>query len=613
MMAMSKVASSSLAARTIGFSVGGAKDVGNFRQNIEKGFLPLPSDVTVEGLFYDYAFNATGQQEAQCNELFCPIYSLGLSRDPLCSEGESEAYLAVGLDSGIHDFHRSKLNLVVVLDVSLSMSGHFDNYYYDNRKMEGETKQLRGPVGGSGGNSSATPSGRSLLQRSKLEIAKDSLIALLGHLSPEERVGIVFYNHQARVVMGLRTVGEIDMKHLFEQIRDIQPGGSTALSAGMDAGSELLRSHIQAVGSDERSDKWENRIIFLTDAQPNTGDASDAGLLSRLSANAKAGVHTTFIGVGVDFNSELVETIGKVRGANYLSVSSPEDFRRRMDDDFDMMVAPLAFDLALSLKPKTAGIQVDAVFGVPSGQNVVTAMTGKAGRIFTVDTLFPSRKEDGGVKGGVILVRLRRPAVNGSQRRPHDDGSEEVALEVRYADRAGKTYQNERKILLQFGGHPRFESIGVRKAMLLQRYASLLQAWLLDAQEAKLPSHPPNVSGDAATPLEAFSRPRAAFGRSIPVPSPGLLSSSGRWERQSKPLAVSAHYARLFGTFSKHFCSELIALGDPALKQESKILEKLATGSSEKLHGCLVPTNANGSSSAAMSIKDAQNSSFRFQ
>jgi hypothetical protein len=38
---------------SIGFSTGGAKDINNFRENIMQGYLPLPSDVTHEGLFYD--------------------------------------------------------------------------------------------------------------------------------------------------------------------------------------------------------------------------------------------------------------------------------------------------------------------------------------------------------------------------------------------------------------------------------------------------------------------------------------------------------------------------------------------------------------------------------
>ena len=103
----------------MGFSVGGAKDIDNFRKNIENNFLPLYSDVTYEGLFYDYYFE-TGEK-TECQKLFCPSYSYAVSKDPFSQD--EQFYLSVGLNSGLkeEDFERKKLNLVVVLDVSGSV------------------------------------------------------------------------------------------------------------------------------------------------------------------------------------------------------------------------------------------------------------------------------------------------------------------------------------------------------------------------------------------------------------------------------------------------------------------------------------------------------------
>jgi len=94
---------------SLGFATGGAKDVNNFRENIENDFLPLPSDITYEGLYYDYYFD-TAKQE--CDELFCPSYAAAITNDPF--SGETEYYLSVGLNSNLKasDFERKKLNLV---------------------------------------------------------------------------------------------------------------------------------------------------------------------------------------------------------------------------------------------------------------------------------------------------------------------------------------------------------------------------------------------------------------------------------------------------------------------------------------------------------------------
>ena len=81
----------------IGFAVGGAKDISNFRKNIENNYLPLPTDITYEGLFYEYFFE-TGEKEL-CQKLFCPSYTYAISKDPFSQE--EDYYLLVGLNTGI--------------------------------------------------------------------------------------------------------------------------------------------------------------------------------------------------------------------------------------------------------------------------------------------------------------------------------------------------------------------------------------------------------------------------------------------------------------------------------------------------------------------------------
>jgi hypothetical protein len=66
--------------KTLGLAVGGAQDINNFRKNIENNYLPLYTDITYEGLFYDYYFDTGNKQD--CNKLFCPSYSYAVSKVP---------------------------------------------------------------------------------------------------------------------------------------------------------------------------------------------------------------------------------------------------------------------------------------------------------------------------------------------------------------------------------------------------------------------------------------------------------------------------------------------------------------------------------------------------
>jgi Ca-activated chloride channel family protein len=254
MPAMSMVAPSpsiGSGGRNIGFSTGGAKDINNFRENIEQGYLPIPTDITYEGLYYDYYFD-TGQQK-ECKKLFCPSYSYAVSKDPFSEEPEH--YLSVGLNSGISDFERKKLNLVVVLDYSGSMGSPFDQYYYDRFGNKVEQK--------------AEESGKT-----KMEIADQSVVALLNHLNEDDRFGLVIFSDDSFLVDPLTPVGDKDLERLKEHILGIREYSGTYMEAGMKKGTTLFDSYLEADKSE-----YENRIIFLTDAMPNIGETGESDLL----------------------------------------------------------------------------------------------------------------------------------------------------------------------------------------------------------------------------------------------------------------------------------------------------------------------------------------------
>jgi len=501
------------ASPSIGFAVGGAKDIENFRENIIRDYLPLPTDVTYEGLFYDYSFE-TGQKE-ECQKLFCPTYSSAISRDPI--SGQPQRYLSVGLNSGISDFARKKLNLVVVLDYSGSMGSPFNEYYYDRFGSRVDVE------------------GDSRLSKSKMEIADRAVVELLGHLEGEDRFGLVVFSDEAYLVDPLTRIDDKDLDALKAAIIEIEEYGGTNMEAGMMKGTAAFGKY-----GEFDPVEGENRIIFITDAMPNLGETGEGGLLRILRENARKGIYTTFIGVGVDFNTELVEEISKVRGANYYSVHSAKEFEERMDEEFDFMVTPLVFDLLLRLE--APGYRIDKVYGSPEADEAT-------GEIMRVNTLFPSRAEEGEVKGGIILIKLSRIS---------DDPR--ITLSVSYRDRNGTEDGAEAGVIFPEVEGDFYENDGIRKAILLSRYADLLKNWIIDERSAL----------DQDAPVE----PSVTLEDGIVVPGPLL----GEWERQSLPLTVSEGYRVFFELFRSHFETESVALGDPDLQQEVVVLDKLSGG-----------------------------------
>mgnify|MGYP000692929012 CR=1 FL=1 len=493
---------------SVGLAAGGAKDVATFRRNVEEGYLPLPESLSYEGLFYDYYFE-TGDPGPLCGATFGPAYSPAVTADPL--SGTTERYLTVGLNSGLaaDAFERKRLNLVVVVDVSGSMSSEFDEYYYDRY-----------------GNKQ-TPEGET--DRKKIEVAREALVALTEQLRPGDRLGIVLYNDESAVAKPLRPVEATDMVAIRNHIRtDVEADGGTRLSEGLADATDMIREY-----DDADRTVYENRTIVLTDAMPNLGETDASDLRGRLADNAAQQRYTTFIGVGVDFHTELVDAITSIRGANYYSVHSAEEFTTRLGEEFKYMVTPLVFDLDLSLD--AAGYDIEQVYGS-------TAAEEATGEIMHVNTLFASPSEGGNARGGVVLVQVDRQSADAA-----------LDLRVTWTDRTGKSHENTTRIQFPDVKPDYYANTGVRKAVLLSRYADLMKNWAIAARETDRETPAPDDGIEAAPPEHEL----------------------GEWEQQSQPLTVSEAYAERIREFQTYFESEMDAIGDESLSQEVDTMETI--------------------------------------
>ena len=503
----------------MGFSTGGAKDTNNFRENIKNGYFPISTDITYNGLFYDYYFDTGKKTESKY--LFSPSYSLAISKDPISLK--NEYYMTVGLNSNIKqsDFKRKKLNLVVVLDISGSMSSPFYSYYYDcfskDKKDRVESDDYK---------------------KSKMEIANESVNILIDQLKAYDRLGIVLFDDQAKIFKQIKLVSEMDIKKTKKKISEIRVMGGTNLGAGYTTGTKLLEKF-----KDSKKSEYENRIILITDAMPNFGTTSTKGLLSYIEDNSKMGIYTTFIGVGVDFNTKLIEEISDVKGANYYSVHNSKEFKERMGEQFEFMVTPLVFDLNLNLRSDDYAIEM--VYGTDSAN-------GLKGSLMKVNTLFPSKtSETGEVKGGVVLVKLKEK---------NEMKNGELKLEVSYKDRNGKEYKNNQIINFNKNKTEEFyENSGIRKAIVLTRYVNALKSWILYER--------------SSNKVFMIETSKGIF--DITYTELEIMKILGEHERMSVELKISEEYKKILKNIKEYILKENKEIKDDTFDKEIEILDLL--------------------------------------
>lgn len=372
-----------------------------------------------------------------------------------------------------------------------------------------------------------------------MQSASESVVALLDHLQPEDSFEVVLFNDRARLKKRLTKVKETDMGNIKQRILNLKSSGGTDLSAGMQMATKLFEDHLQ-----ENSSDVENRIIFLTDAQLNIGLENKEDFLGILKSNAIQKIYTSFIGIGVDFNTELVEAINKVRGANYYVVHSPSEFKKRMDEEFDFMVTPLVFDL--ELKFEAHGFKIKKVYGSPEADEAT-------GELMKVATLFPSKRTEEGTRGGIVLLHLEKtPGIQ----------DQNLSLSVSYKDRNEKVGGHSVNFTFEKDKES-YDNMGIRKGILLIRYANLIKNWIQHERSKHEEAKPHENSVQFLYEEEGIL---------IPSDEPDEL---GQWECQSIELFVSTEYKKIFKDFLSYFETEKEKIGDASLDKEVKILKIL--------------------------------------
>ncbi|CAF1678607.1 unnamed protein product, partial [Adineta ricciae] len=397
-------------ARAIGFSVGGAKDINNFRENIQNNHLPIVTDVSYEGLFNDYFFD-TGDQsnDSQEKQLFCPSYSIAITKNPLQDERTQqtmEYYMTVGLNSNLTEetFKRNPMNLVICIDKSGSMSSPFNRYYYDRTGSQTTNNEAEFDT------------------RSKMSITNEVIAKVIDHLKPNDRLAIVTFDSQTSIFQPMKKINSLNMEKLKSLVAQIRADGSTNMSAAFDTCAALFED-VSLIEDQE----YNHRILFLTDAQPNEGYLNELSLNSRLEQLARHRIYLTFVGVGIDFNTNLISSITKHRGANYFSVHNSKKFLKLLDEDFDLILTPLVFNVQMKLQSNI--FDVERVYGSPEWDET------KRNELIKINTLFPSRTDDDEcTRGGVVLLKLKLKVKDSLEKASNT----QAHFAVTYEDRLGK-------------------------------------------------------------------------------------------------------------------------------------------------------------------------------
>lgn len=139
----------------------------------------------------------------------------------------------------------------------------------------------------------------SMADEGKLDLVRDALHTLVRRLRPTDRVAIVAYADEPRVLRDLTPVRDRDA--LDGAIDDLSADGSTDLGSGVRTAYRVAREGYR--------DGATNRVILLSDGLANQGDTDSRTILRKVSVQAGRGISLLCVGVGGDYGDALMEQL----------------------------------------------------------------------------------------------------------------------------------------------------------------------------------------------------------------------------------------------------------------------------------------------------------------
>ena len=187
----------------------------------------------------------------------------------------------------------------------------------------------------------------------KLEEAKRCALDLLNRLHDEDRVSLVVYDTVIDVLLETMPV-RLAKTLMPMRLTEIEARGGTDLHAGWLKGAETLAP---TAGNGVMS-----RVILLSDGQANHGLVEIAPICEQVRELASAGVTTTTVGIGTDFNEELMTAIANAGQGNSWYGQRVEDlaesFHAEMGFLSNLVLQDVRVKLETPLLPRMGQIKV---------------------------------------------------------------------------------------------------------------------------------------------------------------------------------------------------------------------------------------------------------------
>lgn len=191
----------------------------------------------------------------------------------------------------------------------------------------------------------------------KIEKARQAAAVALDQLEDDDLFSLVVYSNDTDVLIpAARVGGRGNRDELKAQIDRIRSSGGTALYAGVTAGAREVRRHLR----EERV----NRVILLSDGLANVGPSRTSDLAELGRELRREGLAVTTVGLGDDYNEDLMTALAESSHGNYYYVRDAEKLPGIFSEELGVARSLLARGVTIRITVPE-GVRLKEIIGRP--------------------------------------------------------------------------------------------------------------------------------------------------------------------------------------------------------------------------------------------------------
>ena len=181
----------------------------------------------------------------------------------------------------------------------------------------------------------------SMEEGQRLELVKHAIRLLVGQLHEGDKVGLVAYSREARMVLPMTDASE---RGLIESaLHPLSPNGGTNAEAGLKMAYELALT-----GLDPSA---HSRVILLSDGVANMGTTDQDRINQDVTRHREAGIYLNTIGVGMNnHNDVFLEQLANKGDGICDYVDDEAAARRAIVERFTGALVPIAGDVKIQVE-----------------------------------------------------------------------------------------------------------------------------------------------------------------------------------------------------------------------------------------------------------------------